>query len=101
LSTTSIGGWNTHSRHWAFASEFATASVISSRKLKFRCVLVLNLLRTEHRLNLMQVQFLVLVIRLRRLPARALLGRVMVAMVALFLVMVAMVSQVVLVVMLD
>jgi hypothetical protein len=75
--------------------------LISSHKLKFRCVLVLILLRTELRLNLMQVQFLVLVIRSRRSPARALLGRVMVEMAELFLVMAVMVSQVVLVVMLG
>ena len=73
--------------------------LISSHKLKFRCVLVLILLKTELRLNLMQVQFLVLVIRSRRLQARALLGRVMVEMAELFLVMVVMVSQVVLAVM--
>jgi hypothetical protein len=73
--------------------------LISSHKLKFRCVLVLILLKTELRLNLMQVQFLVLVIRSRRLQARALWGRVMVEMAELFLVMVVMVSQVVLAVM--
>jgi hypothetical protein len=73
--------------------------LISSHKLKFRCVLVLILLKTELRLTLMQVQFLVLVIRSRRLQARALLGRVMVEMAELFLVMVVMVSQVVLAVM--
>jgi hypothetical protein len=73
--------------------------LISSHKLKFRCVLVLILLKTELRLTLMQVQFLVLVFRSRRLQARALLGRVMVEMAELFLVMVVMVSQVVLAVM--